>query len=62
MDNLTLMKMFLVMGDKTQQTLKEKIAYKERIIFATQGIIKPRNWEELSDEEKLNRLTKLQKV
>jgi len=56
------MKMFLVMGDTTQQTLKEKIAYKERIIFATQGIIKPRNWEELSDEEKLNRLTKLQKV
>ena len=62
MDNLTLMKMFLVMGDTTQQTLKEKIAEKERIIFATQGIIKPRNWEELSDEEKLNRLTKLQKV
>ena len=29
MDNLTLMKMFLVMGDTTQQTLKEKIAYKE---------------------------------
>ena len=27
MDNLTLMKMFLVMGDTTQQTLKEKIAY-----------------------------------
>ncbi len=61
MNNLTLMKMFLVMGDTTEQTLKEKIAYKERI-FATQGIIKPSNWAELSDEVKLNRLTKLQTI
>lgn len=28
MDNLTLMKMFLVMGDTTQQTLKEKLHIK----------------------------------
>lgn len=56
------MKMFLVMGDTTEQTLKEKIAYKERIIFATKGIIKPSNWAELSDEVKLNRLTKLQTI
>lgn len=62
MDNLNLMKMFLVMGDTTEQTLKEKIAYKERIIFATKGIIKPSNWAELSDEVKLNRLTKLQTI
>ena len=54
--------MFLAMGETTQQTLKEKVAYKERIVFATHGIIKPSNWAELSDEEKLNRLTNAQKV
>ena len=55
-----MMKMFLAMGEMTTQTQEERIAYKERIVFATPGIIKPENWETLSQEERLNRLEKLE--
>tara|TARA_R100000951_G_scaffold70195_1_gene59089 strand:- start:702 stop:872 length:171 start_codon:yes stop_codon:yes gene_type:complete len=56
------MKMFLAMGDTTEQTTQERIAYQERIVFATPGIIKPRDWDKLSDEIKLDRLTKMQEI
>tara|TARA_R110002012_G_scaffold107391_1_gene249113 strand:+ start:1823 stop:2017 length:195 start_codon:yes stop_codon:yes gene_type:complete len=62
MDNTHMMKMFLALGGLTAQTMEEKVAYKERIVFATPGIIKPDNWETLSQEERLNRLNKLQEV
>tara|TARA_R100000655_G_scaffold39753_1_gene75082 strand:- start:605 stop:796 length:192 start_codon:yes stop_codon:yes gene_type:complete len=61
MDKLYFMKMFLAMGEMTEQTQQEKVAYKERIIFATEGIIKPENWDSLSiteREKRLNLLTK----
>ena len=60
MENVNMMKMFLALGGLTAQTMEEKIAYKERIVFATQGIIKPENWDELPLEEKERRLEKLE--
>ena len=62
MDNTQMMKMFLALGGLTAQTMEEKLAYKERIVFATPGIIKPDNWEELPLEERLSRLEKLEEV
>ena len=62
METTNIMKMFLALGGLTAQTMEEKVKYKERIIFATPGIIKPNNWEELSMEEKLRRLNKLETV
>jgi hypothetical protein len=56
---LHFMKMYLLMGDMTEQTLEEKIAYRERIIFATEGIVKPTNWDELDIKEKEERIEQL---
>jgi len=61
MDKLDFMRMFLAMGEMTAQTQEEKVEYKERIVFATEGIIKPHNWEELSLAEKERRLKLLTK-
>tara|TARA_A100001391_G_scaffold38037_2_gene20981 strand:- start:498 stop:689 length:192 start_codon:yes stop_codon:yes gene_type:complete len=62
MDNTNMMKMFLALGGLTAQTMEEKVKYKEKIVFATPGIIKPDNWDTLSMEEKLNRLNKISEV
>ena len=62
METTNMMKMFLALGGLQAKTMEEKVKYKERIIFATPGIIKPNNWEELSMEEKLRRLNKLETV
>lgn len=56
METTGMMKMFLAMGEMTQQTQEEKIAYKERIIFATPGVIKPKDWDKLPLEERTRRL------
>ena len=61
MDKIDFMKMFLKMGSMTNQTDKEALAYQERIIFATDGIIKPENWDELSFKERQKRMNKLLK-
>lgn len=61
MDKIDFMKMFLAMGEMTQQTQQEKVAYKERIVFATEGIIKPEDWNSLSVDEKEVRLDLLTK-
>ena len=60
------MKMFMLMGDMTSEnnSLEEKVAYKERIAFATMRNAipdwqPPENWDTLSDEVKMERLTKL---
>ena len=62
MDNVNMMKMFLALGGLTAQTMEEKVKYKERIVFATPGIIKPKDWDTLSMDEKLSRLNKLSEV
>jgi len=61
MDKINFMKMFLAMGEMTQQNQEEKVAYKERIIFATEGIIKPEDWDNLSINERERRLDLLTK-
>jgi len=62
-DPVGFMKMFMTLQDMStpeDTNVKEVIKRKERIVFATTGIIKPSNWETLSDDEKLNRLNKVQ--
>ena len=57
------MQMFMMLQDMStpeNTNVKEVIKRKERIVFATQGIIKPSDWEVLSDDEKLSRLNKVQ--
>lgn len=63
------MKMFLLMGDLTSQdqTLEQKVAYKQRIVFATMKSLipnweEPSDWDEISLEEKLERLTKIEET
>ena len=59
------MKMFMMLQDMSAPSdanVKEIIKRKERIVFATPGIIKPNDWETLSDQEKINRLNKVQNL
>tara|TARA_R100001509_G_scaffold42417_1_gene22875 strand:- start:558 stop:773 length:216 start_codon:yes stop_codon:yes gene_type:complete len=68
MDKFNAMKSFLMLGelmnnDKT--TLKDKVKYKERIVFATMRSMIPQweppsDWSTISDEQKLERLTKIE--
>jgi len=63
MDNIDMMKMFLHIGGVgDEQTLEDKINYESRIVFATPGMIKPDNWEELTLEERQKRLELMKKV
>ena len=62
-NTLNFMKLFMTMQDiatHKDTTIKDRVKQKERIVFATHGIIKPSNWETLSDSEKLKRLNKVQ--
>ena len=63
------MKMFMLMGDMTSEnnSLEEKVAYKERIAFATMRNAipdwqPPEDWDTLSAEIKMERLSKLTSV
>tara|TARA_R100000231_G_scaffold70872_3_gene56055 strand:- start:2627 stop:2830 length:204 start_codon:yes stop_codon:yes gene_type:complete len=62
MDQLRALKMFSVMQDIITQdkktNIKKWIKNKEKLIFATHGIIKPENWDQLSDKEKEKRIKK----
>lgn len=64
---MDLMKAFLVLGDLTDenQSLADKVAYKQRIVFATMRASipewqPPSDWDSLTDEVKLERLEKIQ--
>ena len=66
-----MMKAFMLLGDmgvKEADKLKdEHVAYQEKIVFSTMrfnipGWQQPSNWNSLTNEEKLNRLDKLQSV
>ena len=61
MDKIDFMKMFLKMGTFANQDDREALAFQERIVFATEGIIKPENWETLSFDERKKRMDKLLK-
>ena len=62
MNQLKTLKMFSVMQDIITQdkktNIKQWIKNKEKLIFATNGIIKPKDWDKLSDKEKEKRITK----
>ena len=68
MDKFNAMKSFLVLGDlmnNDKTTLKDKVKYKERIVFATMRSMIPQweppsDWSKISDEQKLERLTKIE--
>ena len=64
MSNTTnFMQMFMMLQDMSTPIdlkVEEIIKRKERIVFATPGIIKPKDWETLSNNEKLKRLNKVQ--
>ena len=68
--SLKFMNAFLKLGDLTagkNETLEEKVKYKEKIIFSTMGANvpdwqPPKDWDTLSDEEKLKRLDKIEEV
>ena len=67
MDNFGMMKMFLTLGDLTNEgSREEKVKYDERIVFATMRSMipdwePPSNWYDLPIEERENRLKKLKK-
>ena len=68
MDKFNAMKSFLVLGDlmnDDETTLKDKVKYKERIVFATMRSMIPQweppsDWSTITDEQKLERLTKIE--
>jgi hypothetical protein len=71
MNNIGIMQAFMLLGDldtKQENKLSDKaVAYKERIAFATMRASipnwqPPSDWNSLTNEEKLNRLDKLQSV
>tara|TARA_R100000541_G_scaffold39662_1_gene47408 strand:- start:227 stop:442 length:216 start_codon:yes stop_codon:yes gene_type:complete len=71
MNNIGIMKAFMLLGDletKQEDKLSDKaVAYKERIAFSTMRASipnwqPPSNWNSLTNEQKLERLDKLQSV
>ena len=59
------MKMFMMLQDMSapiDAKVEEIIKRKERIVIATERIIKPSDWETLSNNEKLKRLNKVQNL
>lgn len=59
-NNLDMMKMFMLLTDMSVEDRESKVKAKSRIVFATEGIIKPNDWDTLSLHEKEKRLTLLQ--
>ena len=69
MDNLTgIMKTFMMLSDlDNNDNIKDKVKSKQRIVFATMRAQipeweQPKDWETLTDTEKLKRLELIQKM
>ena len=69
MEKFNAMKAFLLLGELSngEQTTAQKVKYKERIVFATMrseihNWEPPSDWDELSDEVKLERLEKIEQI
>lgn len=68
-NTFNLMKGFLKLGELTEKedtSISEKVAYKQRIVFATMRSFipdwqPPKDWETITDEEKLDRLVQIEK-
>jgi hypothetical protein len=50
----------MLLTDMSVEDRESKVKAKSRIVFATDGIIKPSDWDTLSLHEKEKRLTLLQ--
>ena len=61
MDKIDFMKMFLKMGTLANQDDREALSFQERIVFATEGIIKPEDWDNLPFDERKKRMDLLLK-
>jgi len=61
-NNLDMMKMFMLLTDMSVEDRESKVKAKARIVFETNGIIKPRDWDTLSLSEKERRLTLIQSI
>ena len=59
MEQINFMKMFMAMSDMASETREQKPANRERIVFATHGIIKPQDWDTLPMEEREKRIDNL---
>ena len=59
MEQINFMKMFMAMSDMASETREQKLANRERILFATHGIIKPQDWDTLPMEEREKRIDNL---
>ena len=71
MSNINMMKAFMLLGDLSTKQGEElsdmAVKYKERIAFATMRASipdwqPPRNWNSLTNKQKLERLDKLQTI
>jgi hypothetical protein len=71
MNNIGIMKAFMLLGDldatRTEKLSDARVAYKERIAFATMRASipdwqPPSDWDSLTNGQKLDRLDKLQSV
>tara|TARA_R110000823_G_scaffold201518_1_gene332372 strand:+ start:195 stop:689 length:495 start_codon:yes stop_codon:yes gene_type:complete len=68
--SLKFMNAFLKLGDITsnkKETLADKVNYKQKIVFATMRANipqweMPNDWDKISNEDKLKRLTKLEEI
>ena len=68
--SLKFMNAFLKLGDITSdknETIADKVNYKQKIVFATMRANipqweMPNDWDKISNEDKLKRLTKLEEV
>ena len=58
MTPLRYMKMFLLLGEMQKGTREDRQAYRERIVFATPGMIKPQGWDDLALDVREERLRK----
>ena len=71
MNNINMMKAFMLLGDLStkqgDELRDEHVKYKERIAFATMRASipdwqPPKDWDSLTNKQKLDRLNKLQLV
>ena len=56
MIDTNVMKIFMTMAEMGPDTEEGKVAAQARILFATPGIIRPDNWDDLPLKEKKRRL------
>ena len=53
------LKMFMLLNEMSGLDKENQLKADERLVFATNGIIKPKNWDTLPIEERQKRINKL---